>query len=196
MNVPVRKGTLHSAGANFLPRKFKLSGWKTFIFVLYSNILSPNACKILTAELCSFRSFKPQPVTSAILLLCHHHSWGPSLQMAQPGPPPAVEACAITPSLLSLSVLAKLQLTQTDHISALLCTHVSRICYLKQTLAQQCGMTAVSGKCRMEPAAQSSLLPLLLCNFSVQTWEFISANFHQEPRNLHFSSHIEEKVTE
>lgn len=194
--MPIRKGRVHPDRANILARKFKFSDWKTFSFVLNLKILSANARKTLTAEVCSFRSFKPQPVASAILLPCHHHSWRPSLQMAQPGPSPAVEAHPVTPSLLSLSSLLKLQLTQIYPISALLCTHLSRICYLKQTFAQQSATTAVSAKCGMEPAAQSSLLPLLLCNFSGQTWEFISANFLQEPRNLYFPSHTEEKVTE
>lgn len=153
-------------------------------------------CVKLTTEVFCFRSFKPHPVAHAVILPHHNHSWGPSLQKPQTGLFPAVAACPITPSLLSLSVLAKLQLTQTPNISTLLYTHLSRICHSKQTLAHQYGVTAVSAKCGMEPAAQSSLLPLLPCNFSAQTWAFISANFHQEPRNLHFLSHIEEKVTE
>lgn len=113
---------------------------------------------------------------------------------AEPAPSPAVEACVIMLSLLCLAVFAKFQSPQVYHASALFCMHPSRVCDLKQTLAQQYSMTAASAK--HETTAQSCLLPLLLCTFSAWTWEFISASFHQELRKQYFSSYIEEKVTE
>lgn len=157
-NMLLRKGAVHHAGANILAKKFKFSGWNILGFVLNSNILSPNAYETLIVEVCSFITFKPPPMTSAVLPH-HHHSWGPSLQMAQPAPPPAVEPWAITTWLLSLSALVNLQLTQIPHITALLCPHLSRTCYWKQLFAQQPRTAAASAKCGAELTALSSTCP-------------------------------------
>lgn len=193
-NMPVRKGMVHHARANILARKFKFSGWKILSFVLNPNILSPNAPETLTAEVCSFRTFKPTPVASAVLPR-HRHGWGSSLQTAQPGPSPAVEAWAITTSLLSLSAHAKLQLTQIPHITALF-AHISQECAIESTVCPAarngCSISQVQDRAHRP----EQHLPILLCTCSKQIGEFISGNCLQELRNLYFSLHIEEKLTE
>lgn len=139
--------------------------------------------------MCHLRPLMPQPMATTILL--PHCSWAP-LQMASPVPFTAL----IARRMSLLRVLAKLQSAQMYLVSVFLCTYVSRICYLKWTLAQQPGMAAALDKRAVEPAACSSILSPLLCDFSVQTWEFISGNSHPETSNLYFSLYTEEKVTE